>query len=153
VKFQGKDLSIRDYIKVRIPRTNCPSIELRVNALPIGIQRDFQSLCPRPIAPFVIKNIKGQGEKKESDYDNPQFLADLADYNDLQRYYMLYVALKDNPELEFNFVPKDVMSLKNFRQEVKDAGFTEGDANIILNASAKVSNITDEDVNKAQETF
>ena len=152
MKFKGKSLQIHEYTTITLPRKISESITIRVNSIPLGLKRDFEVMCPRPKPPFKMVVTKGK-ETREENWEDINYIAEIQDYRDLERYYILYVALKGNPDLVIENEPKDVNSLRAFRDEMKSAGFSEGDARLILDASMAASNVSDKDISEARETF
>lgn len=153
MKLNGKTLQCREYRTLELPRLNSDPIKLRVNSLPLGMKRDFELMCPRPLPPSVVVNKVGKPSEKIENYDDPQWIADISDYKDLERYFILFLALDGNDELEIEYRPTDVQSLKKFRDELKSSGLSEGDAGRIIAASMEASNIGNDEVKKAEGSF
>jgi hypothetical protein len=152
MRLNGKELSIREYTDIKLPRKNSEPLKLRVNALPIGLKHDFESMCPRPRPPFETVVTK-HGTRKDEKYDDPAYMEAVRNYKDLERYYLVFVAINGSPELEIENIPKDITSLAKFRDEIKAAGFSEGDSKLILDAALVASNMNDEEIAKAKENF
>ncbi len=153
MKLNGKQLQCREYTTLVLPRKNSDPLTLRVNSLPLGMKRDFELMCPRPLPPsHIIAKAGGKTERVEN-YDDPTWMADIADYRDLERYYILFLALEGSETLEIENKPTDVHTLRKFRAELKESGLSEGDAGRIVAASMEASNIGNEEVQEAGKSF
>ena len=61
--------------------------------------------------------------------------------------------LKADEGIEFSTVPTNAASLQAIEAELKDAGFSDGDLNIILATASEASNISDTDIRAAKKSF
>lgn len=152
MRIRGQEVKCREYREVEIPRKNQESIRLKVFALPLGFRADYDRMNPAPRPPISTTVINGKPNKVE-DYTDAKFLDAISEHRDLGIYYMLYLALSGDSEVQFTNVPTDLNSLRLFRQELKDSGLSDGDIKIIVDTAMAAGNINTEDVDRAKKDF
>ncbi len=155
MRYKGNPVSTREYRVVTLPRENSEPISLRVTALPIGVQRMYSQLIRRPKPPVTVKLGKDGGEKQN--WDDPTFEALWEEYKDLERYYWIWLAIKDTPELIFDScaATEEITAdkLRNFAKEMQGSGFTAGDLLIITKAAQDAGNMSAESIKESEKSF
>lgn len=152
MKFRGNALNIREVVEVVIPRSTS-NITFKVSAIPMGLHRDYETIVPRPIPPFEMRHRAGSAPEKVENYDDPKFIEQFAQYVHLRNIFTVYTVLKADEGIEFSTVPTNAASLQAIEAELKDAGFSDGDLNIILATASEASNISDTDIRAAKKSF
>ena len=139
----------REYCIVKVPRKTGEALEFKVAGLPMSLDRDFATICPRPRPP-VVNTV---GKKPESNYDDPTYDAAFSNWEDLKKYYQLYVVLQYDENVEFPCVPTDAATLQTIRKGILDSGLSIGDIGLILKAAMDASNLNDEAIDAAKVNF
>jgi hypothetical protein len=152
MKLDGNALSIRETIKVVLPRFENP-IELTISSIPMGLRREYETIFPKPRPPFTVQNFVGKPAEKIEDWDNPEFVIAHAEHAFLFNVFIVYTVIKADTRITFDFVPNNIDGLRRLSEEFKQAGFSEGDIGIIIKAAAEASNITDRDIREVKKSF
>lgn len=146
MKINGNDALVNRTI-VTLPR-GTGDLTVTVRAVPLGWLRQFLALMP-PVAPpqkptGVVTNA---GPKMEADWEDETFRKAFAERQDLSSFFMLYLVLKESPEIEL--VTRTVTTpddLRTFRAEIEASGLSDGDVNILLDAIRSLSNLGSQEV-------
>lgn len=153
MKFKGADLAIRDAVNVVLPRQSRESITLRVSAIPMGMQKDYNLVYPRPLPPVNITIKAGGKQEREENWEDETFLKSFNEWKYLQNIYTFYRVLENDPNVAFINKPVNVATLRLLEEELATAGISDGDIAIILQQSAVISNITDEAISTSKASF
>lgn len=152
MKIQGlnlKNTSKRE--RLRLPNKD-PELIVTVSGLPYGVEETFSEMWPEPAIRF--KTVQGKGEAKQVPiYDDPSRDREIEQRNVAQQAYRLYLALINDPNVEFESTPTDKDSLVALSKELQESGLNVGDVNLILSASIHVSNLDSELFDEIEQLF
>ena len=150
MKLNGNTIPLESQ-EVEIPRST-GAIRFRVNAVSIGVRRDFDAVFPKPTVPLLITDSKN-GRKSEENWHDPKFRKELDEREYLQNIYIVYRVLANDPNVVFENIPTDIPSLRLLAKEFSDSGLSEGDLLAILKQALKASNLTHEEIEAAKASF
>lgn len=149
MKLKGNALSIREYTNVTIPRYS-GDITLKVAAIPMGLQRLYEQINPKPLPPITVTQRMGKPAEKEPDFDNPEYVRAFTEWSFLKNIYVFYYILKVDESVSFDNEPKDLASLRKLEEEIRNAGISDGDMALIMQKSAEAANLSPRDVEEAK---
>lgn len=152
MKFRGNALNIREVVEVTIPRST-ESLTFKVSAIPLGLHREYETIVPRPLPPFEMRNKVGAAPEKIENFDDPKFIEQYEQYRHLRNIFIVYTVLKADDSVAFENVATNASSLLLVERELRDAGFSDGDLALIISAAAEASNISDRDIKTAKRSF
>lgn len=112
---------------------------------------DFDNLCPRPKPPNKI--VAGSDDPIK-DVNNPKFKEDLDDYAKRRMSFMFMSSISHTEDLEFDTVDmSDPNTWDNYSEELKEAGFTEGEIIHLLHKVVTANGLNNEIIDKATDDF
>ncbi len=152
MRYRGEVLKSRAYTTVTIPREGVEPLIFKVSSLPCGVIREYETICPKPDAPFTVSVTKS-GEERKYNYEDTKFLRDFTEWNDLQKYYMVFKALEADENVSWNVKPVNMSTMREFVKELVEAGLSDGDVQMIFRKATDVSNITAKEVAEARKGF
>jgi len=152
--------------RVVIPRHDGDDIVLTMQAWPVGMLQTVAEMVPDPEAKYIgiesdpstgatLKNPDGSPVKKY-DTENPKFRRRVEDANKHQNAILIVMALRGDPnvQIEAKYVKgKGVEYAKAILAEFDAFGVSIGDWAIMRDAAYRVSNLSKENVDKAQADF
>lgn len=148
MKYKGQKLSGRNTETIVIPRGHGEDIVLVAEAV-----MDFDGFlkaCPEPKPPAKI--VKGGG--KEYNLDDPGYKQAVELWIEKQTAWLVIQSLKCNPELEWETIKDgDPKTWLNFKQELKDAGFSHIETQRIINGVNVANCLSERHLEKAREAF
>lgn len=150
MKLNGKSLVLESR-DMEIPRTT-GNIRLRINAVSIGVRRDYDAIYPKPNVPLTVTESK-TGRKTEENWYDPTYRKSLEEREYLQNIYIVYRVLMNDPNIAFDNKPDSVENLRLLSKEFSESGFSEGDLFLILKEALKASNMSQEEIDKAKAGF
>lgn len=167
MKVNGKPLIGLAKRTVVVPRGE-EELEFTVTALPLGYHEVVESLFPTPTPPMTYLRKPGSGKiERDPDSGRPILIPneDDEDYRarhreavKLHNAFFVYHAIKEDPNVCFDTSdetrekkPKDFYSA--IYEELKAAGFTAGDINLIIKAVLEVSNLDAEMIEERARDF
>ncbi len=155
MRFKNEKIQVRATSDVLIPRASgVEPLKFKVASLPIGIDRMYEIACPRPEAPLQSVTVKkGVAPEKVFDYDNKEFLISFSEWRDLRKYFVVYQAIAHDSDWAFEHPPRDMKTLREFVEELREAGLSDGDLNIIYQKALALSNITAGEIAEAKASF
>ncbi len=155
MKLNGTNIAIREVVDVVLARKGVAPITLRVTGFPVGIQRAYEVVNPRPTPPTKstgISTVRG-GEKVEKNYDDPNYLAAFDEWLHLQKFFYLYHCLGVTEGLVFENSADTVVGLRAIAKEFEHAGFSEGDIGQLMSAINAATHIESSEIAEAKKTF
>lgn len=150
MKLNGKSIVLESR-EIELPRADGP-LRLRVNAVSIGVRRDYDSVYPKPNVPLIVTETK-QGRKQDENWHDPVFRKALEEREYLQNIYIVYRVLMNDPNITFDNKPDSIDGLRALSKEFSDSGFSEGDLLLILKEALRASNLTQDEIDKAKDSF
>jgi hypothetical protein len=157
MKIAGQEMAIREVMTVKLPRAGKDPIILKVCGIPIGFNAEYEKIFPRPRPPHKIINFAGGKTTKEENYEDIEFLTAHKSYEFHKNIYLVYRGLKADSSLVFDSLsgrePTCAKDLENLSKEFSDAGFSEGDINIIMSGVHAASHIDQKEVDAAISNF
>lgn len=130
-----------------LPRYNGNDIKIFARAVPD--LEEFRQMVPLPKAPASLK--RGQGKVENT--NDPTYRQQVLDYNTKRMAYMVIVGLEPS-EIEWETVDfNDPGSWTNWEDELRDAGLTEIECNLILNLVLEVNQLDDNKLEDARKSF
>jgi hypothetical protein len=109
----------------------------------------YEECNPRPRPPFETVNKVGKPSEKVENYDDPEFVKEYTEWNFLQNIYTFWMVLGSDPNLQFDNIPTNLVSLRALEKEIREAGISDGDMAFVLGKAAQASNISDRDLKEA----
>lgn len=150
MKFKSATLNVRETTTL-ILRTG---VELTVGSLPMGIEREYQSIWPKPTAPYKEINKVGQAAVKDYNYDDPDFDKAFNDWTHHRSiYYMWRCIYGIDANITFEFDGTTKQGLVGVSEEFKLAGFSDMDISAILKAVQSISVISEDTLQAARKSF
>lgn len=153
MKIQNKAISHYASKELVFPRANDESFKLIVRSVPIGWQRGYEAINPRPSVPMGPIIATNSGAKSEPNFNDVKFLAALSDWQTKETYYLVYLLVKDTPGLVFDSPPVSVDAFDKFITELANSGISEMELAAIAQAGHEISRASAEEVAKAREGF
>lgn len=125
--------------------------QLVFKCAPVLDFEDFDNLCPRPNPPMVIK--KGE-TVSVPDIDNADYKKAIFAWVTVQTDWMCLQSLKATPEVEWETVDvSDSVTFKNWRTEMKAAGFSILEVTLIVEAVTTASGLNQAKMDDARKAF
>lgn len=155
MKINGEQVNIREVVEVVFERSTGSSLKLKVSGYPIGISRDYLMVYPRPVAPMQatgVVSIKSGAEKK-ANYEDPSFVAAFEEWAYLERFYFICKCLMVDTSVAFNSDFTKLDGLRAIPNELKEAGFSEGDIGKLLDAIRAATTIEPKAIAEATANF
>lgn len=150
MKFKSATLNVRETVDVVIRS----DVTLKVGSLPMGIEREFQNVWPKPTAPFKEIAKVGQPTVKDFNYDDPTFSKQYDDWVYHRNVYYFWRCIEGiDPNVQFASRGDSENGLRAVADELKEAGFSDLDLASVLKASARISTVSEEDVKTAKASF
>lgn len=154
MKLNGQPVSVREVREVTLTRSDGKSITLKICGYPIGINRDYATIFPKPKPPYTEVNKAGRLDKdKVYNLDDPKWEKDIADWNYLLTFYIIWRGLSCDANISFESNVVDRAGLESLVKEFFDAGFSEGDIGYLLGQINDASTVTPKEVDKALDSF
>ncbi len=111
---------------------------------------DFDRLCPEPKAPWVVK----PGGQKQQDFNDPKYIAAIAQRVKQQTYFMFIKSLEATDGLEWDTIDlKRPDTWLQFENELKNSGFSQIERNLITRGIMIANNLDDNKVEEARQRF
>lgn len=150
MKFKSATLSIRETTEVVIRA----DLTIKVGSLPMGIEREYQSVWPKPSPPFTEINKVGQAPTKNYDYDDAVFVKAYTDWEYHRNVYYVWRCIHGvDISIEFEFSGETEIGIRGIANEIKLAGFSDMDLASILKTCQRISIVSQEDIDKAKASF
>jgi hypothetical protein len=155
MKINGEVVNIREVVEVVFNRNNGTTLKLKVSGYPIGISRDYLMVYPRPVAPVVATGVVSvkTGPEKKPNYEDPTFVAAYEEYVYLEKFYFICKCLSVDTSVSFNADFNTLAGLRAIPNELKEAGFSEGDIGKLLEAIRSATNIEAKAIEEATSNF
>lgn len=155
MKINGEVVNIREVVEVVFERSSGSSLKLKVTGYPIGISRDYLAVYPRPVAPMQatgVMSIKNGAEKK-ANYEDPSFVAAFEEWAYLEKFYFICKCLMVDTSVAFNSDFNRLDGLRAIPNELREAGFSEGDVGKLLDAIRSATSIEPKAIAEATSNF
>jgi hypothetical protein len=150
MKFKSATLNVRETTVVKLRA----GLELTIASLPMGVEREFQAIFPKPQAPFKEIARVGQSPLREYNYEDSDFDAKFSEWISLRGIYYIWRCIyKIDANVEFEFTGETIDGIRGVANEFKYAGFTDNDLAVILRAVHKLSSISEQDLEDAKKSF
>lgn len=147
MKIHGKKIEGPAVEVLVIPRQGG---DLVFRAVAVLDYKEFMAACPQPLPPKVMK--PGGGESVDSNDVN--YSKALTKWAIQKTDWMVLQSLSATEALEFETVKKDdPETWDNYREELVEAGFTEGEINRIINLVITVNGLDQTKIDEATERF
>ena len=168
MKIRGETVKARATVQCIIPRGAADPIVLTCEALPLDYSEKVKRMFPDPRPPRVFaKDGRGKiirdPETKvailEDDFNDADFVAKNADAQRRQTVYLVYCALRNCSDVEFDCAKTlkieddHVRFIDALYTELLDSGFSMGDIALIGNDAMRASNVGAAEVEKARDSF
>jgi len=147
MRIADKVLNTREYREVTLKRAS-GDLKIKVFSFPLGLKQAFNKLIPKPLPPVTSTNTGST-----PNYNDPLWQKAIEDYNDLEKYFQLWIVTKDDETIKYDNTPVNQASLSALREEIISSGLSPGDYNNIITAAVAAGNITEEDVTEAKKGF
>lgn len=154
MKINGVVVNIREVVEVVLHRTS-GDIKLKVSGWPIGINRLYMSVFPRPVAPKKAtgKVTVKDGPEVKPDYDDPKYSAAIEEFIYLEKFFMICKCLEVDESIKFEANYNTLDGLRKIPEEMNAAGFTEGDVGAIFTAMRTATTIEPKALDEAAANF
>lgn len=147
MKIAGKKISGANIEYVVIPRSDGEDIVFKLQA--ICNMEEFEKLCKEPTPP-KIRGGKGQ---LIEDIEDRGYKGELEQYRKQKMAWSVLQSLKPS-EIEWETVNlSDPSTWLNYEQELKDAGFSQGELNRIYAGFTEVNCLNEEKLEEARQRF
>ena len=148
MKINGKKVSGANECIIPIPRGTCEDIILKARAV---LDMDaFEKICPPPEPP--VKMIPGG--KKVENRRSKGYLKEVERHSEKRLTYIILMSLQATEGLEWETVDlEDHSTWGNFRQELRDSGFSSVEVNRIIGDCVNVNALNDDKIEEARERF
>ncbi len=111
---------------------------------------DFERLCPEPKVPVIMK----PGGVKEQNYKDVKYQAAIRQRVTKQTYYMFIKSLEATEGLTWDTIDiKDPGTWLNFEDELKAAGFSSIERNLISRGVFIANNLDEQKLEEARRRF
>lgn len=152
MKLKGAPFPPQELLTVKLPRGDT-FIEVKVSGFPLGVNRDYAKLWPRPIPPSTTFNAVGKPPEQIANLDDPAWMKEMADWRYHNNIYVVYRALLGSGEVTFDAKPDGREGIIALVAELHTSGLSEGDIGIILEGVRAASHIDDAKIQAEKRTF
>lgn len=155
MKLQGHDFDTPSVELVVIPKGINPKTGEKIPDVvfmcePIKDFTEFDTLCPIPTAPSVIK----PGGKRESNFEDSEYQSAVSRRAELRVAYIVIRSLKATEGLEWETVKiSDPKTWKLYREEFKEAGFSDLEITRIENGCFAANALNQNKIDEALANF
>ena len=147
MKIKGQKITACNVFTVVIPKADN---EYVFQVGPANMD-NFELLCPRPEAPTKI--VPGSSTPI-TDVNNKDYKLKIDEYAEKRMAYMFVSSLSHTEELEFDSVDmSDSDTWKNYTDELKEAGFTDGEIVHLLHKVISANGLNNSIIDKATDDF
>lgn len=148
MKIKGKKIEGPNLEIIAIPRAVGEDIIFKAQAiLDMG---PFEKMCPVPEPPK--KMIKGG--KQIPNLEDPGYLQQIDKYAQLRLHWIVLTSLQATDDLEWETVDmSDYTTWENYREELKEACFSEIEVNRIVAGCISVNALNEAKIAAARERF
>mgnify|MGYP003417831037 CR=1 FL=1 len=147
MKIKGKVVAETNIETVVIPRPSGPIV---FKAQAVLDHKDFESLCPVPQPPGVLK----PGGKKGFDYDDANYLDAQEKYAKRKFAWLVLQSLKATEGLEWETVDLgNPDTWLNYEQELRDSKFNETEIVYIVRAVLTANSLDEDKIESARQSF
>jgi len=147
MKIKGKKIEGPNREIIAIPRGDRDDIILIVEA--IQDMSPFEKMCPPPVP--TMRKIDGVDVPNIKDTN---FLKQIDRYAEKRMAWMIITSLEATEELEWETVdPSDPSTWQYFRDELKEAGFSDVEVNRVIGGVVSVNALSEAKVEAARERF
>ena len=150
MKFKSATLNVRETVSVFLRKT----LSITVGSLPMGIDREFQAIWPKPTAPYKEVSKVGQPTAREYNYDDAVFSKQYDEWVYHRNIYYFWRCIDGiDSDISFDNKCDAVPGILAVAAELKVAGFSDLDIGVVLKAASKISTVSEEDVATAKQSF
>lgn len=147
MKMHGKKITGPNIEYIVIPRTT-GNIVFKATA--VLDNKLFKELVPEP----KVKMKTLPGGMQVPNPDDEGYLAQIKDYNRKSFCFMVIQSLKDTEGLEWETVQEtNPDSWKNYEEELKEAGFSQSEVNIIELGVMTANSLNEAKLKEARDSF
>jgi hypothetical protein len=147
MKFKGRKVEGANYEWAVFPRPDGP---IAFCARAVLDYKPFEDMVPLPRAPKIMV----VGGAKKDDVDDQHYKAAISRHGNLRYAYLVVWSLKDSPGLEWETVRlTDPDSWLNWERELREAGFTSNEINILQMAIANANGLNSAKIEEARASF
>lgn len=147
MKIAGKQISGPNVETVIFPRAD-GDIVFRAQA--VLDYTDFDALCPVPSPPVTML----PGGLKSEDRNDASYMEKMFEWADHKGTWMAIESLKATENLEWETVnPSEPSTWDNYKEELKQAGFTEADRVRVLQCVSSANGLSQDRIDEAMKRF
>ncbi len=128
-------------------------VKIKLSTIPVGFQRLFDKVCPKPVPPVQITKTVGGKTEETQQWNDKAFIAEFREYDFLKNMYLVYILIKDDSRLSWETIPTDTASLRKFADEFTASGLSEGDALFLIKNGYDISSISSKEIDEATKGF
>jgi len=151
MKIKGEKIHqvFKKTIVIPDPETGEPVMVFVAQAC--NFSEDLEKIIKEPQPPYFRKAGQTQAVKE---VDNPQYLEEMKEYEEVRFAYMILRTLEATPDLEWETIDMaDPTTYKNYRIELQEAGLTDSMINLLILKILGVHNISPERIDEATQRF
>ena len=147
MRIQGQEIKGPNEELIVIPRGDN---QIVFKARAVLDYNDFERLCPEPKAPWIMR----PGGVKEQNFKDAKYIAAIRQRVTQQTYYMYIKSLEATPGLTWDTIDiKDPGTWLNFEDELKNAGFSSIERNLISRGVFIANNLDEQKIEQARQRF
>jgi len=148
MKINGRKISGPNVEVIVIPRLEGDII---FKAQAILSFKEFETLCPEPIAPKVMRRGVNQFV---SNIKDPKYIKDMDDYSKRRTSWMILKSLSATEGLEWDTVKMDdPTTWNNLEDELKSSGFSEMEVGRIVTGVLTANCLNEDHLEQARQRF
>ena len=154
MRIKGLETLVRR-TKLEIPRPDGGVVEVTVSPLPLGFRSDLVRDLPPPPVPMKVQGRNKDGPIMVEDTGNVEYRRELAYVDALQSTAMIYMATKDDPDIEWDTKPTDDRRqfYEGIYQELRAYGWTDAMFITLVQRIGEVSSLDEDSIARAKEAF
>lgn len=147
MKIKGREIQGVNKVTLVLPREDDEDIVLIAKAIPDLSVLDEFLVPPKPPA------ILGKGNETTYNHNDLGYIAQVLEYNQKRMAWIILESLRDN-EIEWDEVDiKDPSTWGKYVDEMKAAGFSAIEINLVGNAVVAANALDEDKLNAAREVF
>lgn len=152
MKLHGQSISKPDPTKIILPRTiNGEETAIIFQAVAVIDYDEFDKFCPEPKPPVL--SFPG-GKPDKVDYEDADYLKAVDAHGTRRSDWLILQSLQATDGLEWETVDfKNPATWENWRSELREAGFTLGEINDIVQGVMEANGFSEEKRRQARARF
>ena len=147
MKLKGQKLQGPAIEVIVLPR-QCGNLVFKAQA--VIEDKEFDSLCPRPIPPKKLM----PGGVTQINVEDPEYKKSITEFAIRRTHWMILKSLQATTDLEWETVKMDDPSTwSNFAQEFLESGLTAIEVNRIIDVVMTVNGLNEKKIDEATKAF